>query len=195
MSGRPLLAVFVGGKSRRMGEPKGRLPAPESSEPILEVLALRGREAGFDLALVGDAAPYADLAAGVPRIEDDPPGAGPLGGLHGALRHAVRENHPVVVAIACDMPYVTVEALTRLSSHPSGALVLAARRDQHAPWEPMLARYDAARLVDVLAVAIANGERSFQGFFASIEVDPLPLGAEIERALQDWDTPEDIGAR
>lgn len=36
----PLLAIFVGGKSRRMGEPKGLLSIPGSTEPILEALPL-----------------------------------------------------------------------------------------------------------------------------------------------------------
>ena len=90
------------------------------------------------------------------------------------------------------MPYVSVEVLTRVLECPTSAAVLAARRGPHAPWEPMLARYDAARLVDVLDTAILEGRRSFQQLFASIDVDPLPLDPEIERALRDWDTPDDI---
>ena len=192
MPARPFLAIFVGGKSRRMGQPKGRLTAPGSSEPILELLVRRGREAGFDLALVGDAEPYADLAFGVPRIDDDPPDGGPLAGLHAALSHATREGHPVVVAIACDMPHVTGDVLKELLAHPSLAPIVVARRDPKAPWEPMLGRYDPSRVVAPLRAAISNGERSFQRFFGSIEVDTLPLNSEIERALRDWDTPDDI---
>ena len=188
----PLLAIFVGGKSRRMGEPKGRLPSPDSSEPILEGLVRRGREAGLEPVLVGDAAPYADLAVGVRRIDDDPPDAGPLAGLHAALSHALREGHSVVVVIACDMPYVTVDVLKGLLGHPSHAPIVAARRDPGAPWEPMLGRYHPSRLVAPLRAAISNGDRSFQRFFASVEVDMLPLHTEIERALRDWDTPDDI---
>ena len=36
MADRPLLAIFVGGQSRRMGTPKGLLPAPGNDEPIIE---------------------------------------------------------------------------------------------------------------------------------------------------------------
>jgi molybdopterin-guanine dinucleotide biosynthesis protein A len=192
MAGRALLAIFVGGKSRRMGEPKGLLPVPGGSESILEALLRAGRDAGLDSVLVGDAKLYAALADGVTRIDDDPPGAGPLAGLQAAVRYAAGHGYPQLITLACDMPYVTSEVLRHVVGRPSDAIVLAPRRGQQGPWEPMLARYDVARLVDLLAEAIAGGQRSFQKLFASIEVDGLPLTPAIERALQDWDTPEDL---
>ncbi len=192
MVARPLLAIFVGGKSRRMGEHKGLLPVPGGSEPIVEALVRRARETGFDPLLVGDATPYAHLAKGVIRVEDDPPGAGPLAGLQAALRHALSAGHSRIVVIACDMPYVTSEALNQVWDYGGEAIVVAPRRSADAPWEPMLARYDAARLEDALSEVIAQGQRSFQKLFASIEVEALPLTPAVERALEDWDTPDDI---
>jgi molybdopterin-guanine dinucleotide biosynthesis protein A len=188
----PLLAIFVGGKSRRMGEHKGLLPVPGGAEPIVEALVRRAREAGFDPVLVGDATPYARLAEGVIRVEDDPPGAGPLAGLQAALRHALNTGRSRFVTVACDMPYVTPEALQQVRDHQSEAPVVAPRRGPDAPWEPMLARYDAARLADALAEAISQGQRSFQKLFASIEVEAPPLTPAIDCALRDWDTPEDL---
>jgi molybdopterin-guanine dinucleotide biosynthesis protein A len=188
----PLLAIFVGGKSSRMGEHKGLLLVPGGRQSILEALVARGRHAGFDPVLVGDATPYKRLARDVLRIDDDPPGTGPLGGLRAVLDHAARTGGSHIVAIACDMPYVTAEALQEVYGHRSAALVVAPRRDPESPWEPMLARYDAVRLAGVVAQAIARGQRSFQKLFASIEVDALPLTPAIERALEDWDTPEDV---
>ncbi len=187
-----MLAIFVGGKSRRMGRHKGLLPVPGGSEPILEELVRRGRAAGLDPVLVGDAMPYEHLAAGVMRVDDDPQGAGPLGGLQAALRHAMRAGSSPVLAIACDMPYVTSEVLVQVCEHRTEAIVVAPRRGPDAPWEPMLARYDATRLADVLAEAISQGQRSFQELFATIEVEALTLTPAIEQALEDWDSPEDI---
>lgn len=192
MVARPLLAIFVGGKSRRMGRDKGLLLVPGGTEPIVEALVRAGREAGLDPVLVGDAAPYAQLAEGVTRVDDDPQGAGPLAGLQAAARTALSSGCSHFVAVACDMPHVTAEALVQTCGHPSEALVVAPRRGPGAPWEPMLARYDALQLVDVLADAISHGTRSFQQLFASIEVEALPLTPAIERALEDWDTPDDI---
>lgn len=175
-----------------MGEHKGLLPVPGGAEPIVEALVRRAREAGFDPLLVGDATPYAHLAEGVIRVEDDPPGAGPLAGLQAALRHALNTGRSRFVTVACDMPYVTPEALQQVRDHQSEAPVVAPRRGPDAPWEPMLARYDAARLADALAEAISQGQRSFQKLFASIEVEAPPLTPAIDCALRDWDTPEDL---
>jgi molybdopterin-guanine dinucleotide biosynthesis protein A len=188
----PLLAIFVGGKSRRMGEHKGLLLVPGGHEPILEALIRCGRRAGFDPVLVGDATPYQHLAQGVMRVEDDPPDAGPLGGLQAALHHASRTGRSHLVAIACDMPYVAPEALKQAYDHRSGAIVVAPRRSPESPWEPMLARYDAVRLAPFLARSLSGGQRSFQKLFASIDVEALPLTPAIVRALEDWDTPEDM---
>lgn len=192
MDGRPLLAIFVGGKSRRMGTHKGLLPTAGGSETIVEALVRLGREAGLDPALVGDARPYMKLVPEISRIDDDPPNGGPLGGLRAAAQHALAAGCSHLVAVACDMPYVTVEALRQASEHPSSAAVLAPRRAPDAPWEPMLARYDAARIADVLDETIIEQARSFQKLFETIEVDPLPLSPAVARALQDWDTPGDI---
>jgi molybdopterin-guanine dinucleotide biosynthesis protein A len=92
------------------------------------------------------------------------------------------------------MPFVSVETLSELAEHPSDSVVLSPRRDPAAPWEPMLARYDASALVGVLDASLERGHRSFQQLFASLEVEPLPLSPAVERALRDWDTPEDVGA-
>lgn len=189
-----MLAIFVGGKSKRMGAPKGLLSVPGGSESILAALVRVGRDAGLAPVLVGDATPYAEVAPEVPRVEDEPFGAGPLAGLNASLLYAVRHGHSKVVAVACDMPRVSGAVLGRLAQHPSTAVVLAARRGHDAPWEPMLARYEAGPLVPVLDAAIESGSRSFQELFATLEVEALPLTPDVEQALEDWDTPEDIGA-
>ena len=194
MPPRPLLAIFVGGKSRRMGTPKGLLPVPGGAEPILEAMVRLGRQLGLEIALIGDAAPYRHLVPHVVRIGDDPPDGGPLAGLRAATGHALRTGHTHLVAVACDMPHVTAGALEQACQHPSDAVVLAPRRAADGPWEPMLARYDAARIADVLDEATIRNARSFQKLFSMIEIAPLPLSPLIERALRDWDTPGDIGA-
>jgi molybdopterin-guanine dinucleotide biosynthesis protein A len=104
----------------------------------------------------------------------------------------MRANATSMIAVACDMPYVSVDALVAVRDHPSERAVLAPRRTVDAPWEPMLARYDAARLIDLVDAAISRGQRSFQALFAELEVEPMPLSPTIERALRDWDTPGDL---
>ncbi len=169
------------------GRPKGLLSAPDTGEALV-VRAVRVlREAGVEPVLVGDASPYRALFTDVEEIADDPPGIGPLGGLS-ALVARGGDGH--VVAVACDMPWVSVEALRALAEHPSRAPVVAARRAEGAPWEPFFARYDSARVAPVLGALIADGKRSFQRLFAALEVGAFDPGDA--RVIADWDTPEDV---
>ena len=79
-----------------------------------------------------------------------------------------------------------------LKEHPSTAAILAPRRDEHSPWEPMLARYRPERLIEETRRAIAEGCRSFQQLFSRFDVDLLEPTPAVRQALVDWDTPEDL---
>ena len=163
-----------------MGEPKGLLMVPDGSQTILERLVERGRQADLLPFLVGDAHPYSGLHEELARVDDDPPGSGPLGGLRAALAYAHAAGRRHVIAVACDMPHVATEALLLLRDHPSEAPILSPRRSPDAPWEPMLARYDVERLIPVLDGAMAQGRRSFQQLFSEVEVWPLELTQAVE---------------
>jgi molybdopterin-guanine dinucleotide biosynthesis protein A len=182
------MGIFVGGKSTRMGgKPKGLLPAPDTEEPIVQKLVRLGREMGMRSILVGEATPYAGL--GLAAIADDPEIDGPLGGLAALLDHAGERQ---VIAVACDMPAVSVEALRALAEHAAEAEVVAPRRDPDGPWEPLFARYDAPRVLPKLRAAASEGARSFQALFSHVDAAVLPPSDVIDAALEDWDTPEDV---
>lgn len=167
------IGIFVGGRSARMGgAPKGLLVGP-TGETLLARLT-RVASAVGEVIVVGDASAY-----GVASIPDDPPGIGPLGGLRALL------SGGSAIAVACDMPYVEVEHLRALAEHPSAASIVAARRQ--GLWEPFFARYDASVLG-----AITSSERSFQRLFAKLS--PVELAID-PRALDDWDTPDDLARR
>ncbi len=188
----PLLGVFVGGASRRMGgAPKGLLTSPEpgATETLVERLARVGAEAGLEVCLVGEASAYAGVLPGVPRLPDEPPGIGPLSGLAALLAHAGARP---ALTVGCDMPFVDAAVLRKLVSFPSVAPVVAPRRGEAAPYEPMLARWAPPRVLPALTSAIGRGVRSFQGLLAGLEVDPLPVDEAVARALVDWDTPDDL---
>lgn len=177
-----------------MGTPKGLLRVETDGATIVEALVRESRLADLDAALVGDARPYARVAAGVPRIADDPSEAGPLGGLRAALLHAASRGHAAVIAVACDMPHVSQEVLRQVTdaTQRSDAAVVAPRRGPRAPWEPMLAGYAVRHVQPVLDAALAQGVRSFQSLFERLDVAPVPLTSALEKALIDWDTPQDV---
>lgn len=182
--------IFVGGRSRRMGgHAKGLLPGADGVTALLVTLIAAARAAGLEIVLVGDATPYEELALSVPALADKPKDTGPLGGLGALLEHGGESD---VITLACDMPYVNGEVLKRLAAFEPEAGVVCPRRGPEAPWEPMFARWRPSVVAPALAETLAAGERSFQRLLRRLDVVPLASDPTTERALRDWDTPEDV---
>ncbi len=170
------------------GAPKGLLAAPDTGEPLVGRALRIARELSLDAALVGEARAYAAVAHGVAVIADDPPGIGPLGGLRALFVAA--KGRPVI-ALACDMPFVSSASLRALSEAPPAGCV-AARSSDGVRWEPFFARYDAALAEPVAAAMIGRGERSLQRLVEAL--DPRAIAVDPS-AVIDWDTPDDVALR
>lgn len=183
----PALGIFVGGASRRMGgHAKGLLNGPDGRPLLLRLVSI-GEALGLETWLVGDASPYAELGLRHRVLPDRARGIGPLGGL-ASLVHAAGNRR--VIALSCDLPFVTQDDLRELLDHPSPAAILCARRSADAPFEPFFARYDARLVVDEIDARITRGEHSLQRLLHGVATDtyePTHL-----RALDDWDSPEDV---
>lgn len=185
-----IAGIFVGGQATRMGGiAKGLLPAPDSGEPLVARLARLCSERGLEVVLVGSALRYQNAFPELRTLPDVDGAEGPLAGLASLLRFT-RDRE--AVALACDLPYVTAPLLERLATHPTTAAVLSMRRADDAPWEPLFARYDAARVLPVLQAAMGSGVRSFQKLFALLQVEALALDDAERSQLRDWDAPEDL---
>lgn len=199
-----IAGIFVGGASSRMrGQPKGRLLARDTGEPLVVRSARLSRLAGLVPVLVGEARAYDDLLLDVPRVADAPAGVGPLGGLSGLFAFAQRSlPAPLpggegaarvlhVLVLACDMPFISSDLLAKLARAPAGEDVLAPR-GMGGFWEPLCARYCVARCAPSVRAALAAQERSFQALFRRLSVRELALSERERRELQDWDAPEDV---
>lgn len=189
--GQAVCGILVGGRARRMGgTPKGLLEA-EAGVPIVQKLRAACAALGARVLLVGDAASRAPYAGEVADgIDDDPRAEGPLAGLLSLLANA-RDGEGRAVALACDMPFVTESALGRLLTDPSDAAVLAPRRG--STWEPFFARYDAPRVLPLALSAAQRGRFALQALLEEARAEAFAMSADEERALVDWDTPEDVG--
>ncbi|HEX8918780.1 MAG TPA: molybdenum cofactor guanylyltransferase [Chloroflexota bacterium] len=97
--------VLAGGQSRRLGRDKAQLQI--GRESILDRTIRVLRRLTTDVLAVGRKAEgqYATFTRFLP---DERPDAGPLGGLYTGLRNARGAN---VVAVACDLPYLDIDAL------------------------------------------------------------------------------------
>jgi molybdopterin-guanine dinucleotide biosynthesis protein A len=180
----PLLGVLAGGRSARMGRDKAWLPAPGGNEALIERLLRLGRELALPVIVVGGQAP-----AGVLRLDDDPPGVGPIGGLRALLAHAA--SRPVL-ALACDLPHVDAALLAKLAHTGSEAAVLAPRDAQSGKWQPLFARYAPALALPAVHAALGRGEHALQSVLRALTVEELPLTAAEHAQLRDWDEPADI---
>lgn len=174
---RPLVGLFVGGAGARMGGvAKGLLAHPDGATLLDRWLSLFASQA-LTFTLVGAHSAY---PRHLPMLADDPPGIGPLGGLRALCRAA-----PAVVALACDMPFVT-EALLATLVASSGTVV--PRRGGR--WEPLFARYESARAMPLIDARIAARTYALQGLCDDLKAQPLAL--DVPSALDDWDAPEDV---
>jgi molybdenum cofactor guanylyltransferase len=189
MGAAPLLAIFVGGAASRMGgKTKGLLPTADGRS-IVERWRDLATQLDLRPVLVGDARAYAHLE--MDSVGDEVTGAGPLAGLCGVLRTRADAQ---IVAVACDMPFVTAALLRRLAfaeSDAADAPILAPRRDGR--YEPLFARYDRARVLPLAERQLAGGDRSLQKLLRDAGARDFGLSEDEWPLLADWDEPADAG--
>lgn len=177
------------------GVAKGLLLAPDSSFTLVERMLgeLARALPGVATLLVGNADPYSGLA--LPQLADEPADIGPLGGLSALLLHAERAGAEVVLALACDLPFVSAELIARLASEAPGAAALVARQQQIR--NPLFARYQTAAGLDAVKATLASGRRSLQAVLDCLgpSLAELSLSASEEALLADWDTPGDMAGQ
>jgi molybdenum cofactor guanylyltransferase len=171
-----IVAVLGGGRGRRMGEPKPLAElggAPLVARPLAAAAA-----AGLEAVVV--AKRHTPLPDGVTVWHEPDEPVHPLLGIVTALERA---GGPVI-AIACDMPFVGAELLSRLAAGPEAAFRVAGRL------EPFPARYEPSAL-PALRAALADE--------APVRATLEALGpATIELAdgapLRSVNTPADLAA-
>lgn len=198
---KPVGAILAGGESRRYGAPKAL--AEVGGRRIIDRVIGALRSVSRDLVLVAnDPDLFRDL--GLPTRPDVHPGLGALGGIHTALRWAEEEGRPGVLAVACDMPFLSAPLLARLCGLAFGdGCVLPAELAGPGPGagvglpdlaipesrgrrgvEPLCAAYRVTCLPAIEA-QIARGDHHMIGFHDHVRVRRIPLD-EVE-ALCDPD--------
>ena len=183
----PVVTLFAGGESRRMGQDKAQLPFGKMT--MLEHMVRTALDAAPRVFVVGRTRPAAWSLPQVEFVPDEVPGLGPLGALQTALG---RES--AVLALACDLPLLTPAAMNWLieqgnaCSAPHGVVV-----DNGGQWEPLFSIYTRECLPLIEANLVA-GRRSLHalikaGDFAFVQAPP-----EISALLVNVNTPEEWAA-
>ncbi len=198
----PFGAILAGGESSRYGAPKAL--ATVGGKRIIDRVVAAVRSVAPDVILsANEPALFADL--GLPTYPDQRPGLGPLGGILTALLRAREAGRPGILAVACDMPFPSVELLALLRREAFGdgeASATTPRPDAVLPAspnrrsvEPLFAAYSTA-CIDAIEATLADGDRSVVGFHRRVRVHTIPLDAveavcDPGRAFLNVNTPED----
>lgn len=183
------VAILAGGESRRMGTDKALLPL--AGEALLVRTARIAASAGFTVIVAGrDIVPPGWPYPSVRFVPDITPGIGPLGGLQTALETTTG----AVLAVACDMPRLSADALRWLTDtamrYPANDGVAVRNEGQI---EPLFTLYRPACLPHLHAL-MTTGRRSLQALirtanFALVDAPPAVAGA-----LANVNTPEEWAA-
>ena len=177
MSQQPSLTavILAGGKSRRMGADKALLRLPSGGPTLIERVVAAARAVADDVIVVAEDAGRLPAMA-VRAVPDALAGAGPLAGLVAGFAAA---RHPDILALACDLPYLSMPLLRWMAALPRSwdALVPYLPNDgRKAGWEPLHAIYTRACLASMRA-ALDRGDRQASAFFPAINVRPLRADA------------------
>lgn len=189
-----LVGLFVGGRGTRLGGvAKGNLRTREGERVITRLisacqLALEEPE----LILVGSSGEYSDL--GWPALADAPGGVGPIGGLRALLLAAETRAASSVIALACDLPFVSAGLIRRLANEERDAAFLSPRDGEF--WQPLIARYQTTAALAVVDAALAAGERALKSVPARLgpRARALVIDERERLELRDCDSPEDLAA-
>ncbi len=145
--------LLAGGKSRRMGQDKRFL---ELGQQTLFARSLAVLRTVFQAVLIVIAQDSEPIESDVPVLRDLVPNCGSLGGLYTGL-HA--STTPFVFAVACDMPFLSAQAVEFMVAMKEQADVVMVRRDTGL--QPLHALY-GKRCLPSMEEMIRNGELKIQ---------------------------------
>lgn len=196
MSAPPLGVVLAGGRSRRFGSDKraavldGHALLERAARTLRAVTPHVVVSVGADDPAVQE--DTSDVPAGLRRVLDPLPDAGPLGGLLAGLRDAERRGLPGVLVLAVDLPLVEPAHLSRLL--PPGPdvprAILASAAD--GTRQPLCGWY-AARVRSGLQTWLSGGGRAVLRFVETLAPEWVVLDdRDGVSPLLNVNTPEDL---
>jgi molybdopterin-guanine dinucleotide biosynthesis protein A len=185
------LAILAGGRSERMGRDKAILPFLG----VTFVQRVLNRLAGLatETIIVGpDSEDHQKF--GLRIVPDLIAGRGALGGLYTALYSA---TNPIVIVVACDMPFVNRELLRKQKDilQKENMDVIVPRSE--GGLEPLHAIYRRDVCIPAVQRAIRDGEKRLISWFPYVQVrimerDEMDLYDPYRLAFMNINTPDEL---
>lgn len=181
---RTWVAILAGGESRRMGTDKAALEV--GGMTLLEHTA-RVAYAANPTFVVGRPKPRGWRVDFVEFVTDAEPGLGPLGGLNTALRHV----QAPVLALACDLPLLTAEAVRWLRAQYARSGAQGVIVSHGGRLEPLFSIYLPSCL-PLIESRLAEGRRSLHGLIEAGRFATVEAPDWVAAQLVNVNTPEDL---
>lgn len=185
------VVILAGGQSRRLGIDKSLLEV--EGQPLLSRTVHTLTALSEDLIVVAnETARYRSLNLDVRFVPDDKRGMGSLMGIYSGLK-AARHGH--ALAVACDMPFLSLPLLRYMAPLAKGSDVVIPRLKGMV--EPLHSIYAKACL-PFMAELLDQGRRRITAFFPQVRVryveeqelaalDPSYLSFVNVNTPEDWE--------
>jgi len=166
-------AIIAGGVSSRYGSPKAL--ARVGGMPIVERVLRALSAVTPDVVMIANSNEIA-RAVKLPWRSDTIPGAGALGGIYTALLWAMERERSGILAVACDMPFLSVGLLEWILGVAAerDADVVAPEGGGRREIEPLCAWYHVD-CVPSIRDALQRGDHRLISFHAAVRIRRIPI--------------------
>lgn len=166
----PAAIILAGGHSRRMHSEK---PLLQVNGGLLIETVINQIRPCFRTILISAGARETFAFLGLPVIEDEAPGQGPLLAILSALRASPCRTNFI---LACDIPVIHVPFLEKiLALAPGREIVVPRYRD--GKFEPLFAAYGRS-VIPAIEKQIAGGDRRISSLFQACRTEFIPMDGE-----------------
>ncbi len=187
--------ILAGGRSSRMGERKEKLLFGDKTF-LRNAFDVLNKACGGNITIVGDVSSDVDFAN---VLTDEPPDGvrsenrAAIIGLYTALTNSRTDWSAI---LACDLPFVSHELLTRLWNFAGDEFDVVVPVQQDGRLQPLCAFYRGKNILSKLSGAIENGKMSLHGFLDQLSVRRVEFAeiadlADADLFFQNINTPED----
>jgi molybdopterin-guanine dinucleotide biosynthesis protein A len=175
--------VLAGGTGRRLGGvDKAEVEVGGST---LLTRALDATRTAAQTVVVG---PAREVPSGVLRVQESPPGGGPVAAVIAGLRALPSLDPDVVVVLACDMPFVDAGAVERLvnelADRPFVDAVLYA--DPDGKQQSLAAAYRRTRLAGAIAAAGDPHGAPMRSVLARLTIEEIAAHPDLTLDCDTW---------
>lgn len=191
-----IAGVLVGGRSRRMGQPKALLPHPNAGTFVEHIVA-EARQVVSEVFLLGLQTSLPVSLRDLPWLPDVRENSGPLAGLCSLLNLA---SNRWVLLLACDLPLLGASVLHQLvmRASPEADAVAFAYEDSATRSAGSVAKWHAcctlyhSRLLSIAQRELVQGRGSLQQVLRSVRLTTLQPNDEHAQQLCNVNTTEDF---